>query len=126
MQLENCIEDRSQLIAIAAVLANYGETEKAVRVILDVEAKPGTGHEVFTFFRSTLPETRAYEGFVTVEALRISDDADNVVLVAVWDSHEQYDNCLARRRRRETGPGSWKRWLNRRTYAISTLRTREP
>ena len=32
------------------------------RVILEVRAKPGTGDELIAFFRSILPETRAYRG----------------------------------------------------------------
>ena len=34
----------------------------AVRVILEVQAKPGTGDELVAFFRSILADTRAYEG----------------------------------------------------------------
>ena len=68
----------------------------AVRVILEVQAKPGTGDEVVAFFRSILPETRAYEGCTSVDALQNSDDADNMVVVEVWDSHEQYKEYLCR------------------------------
>ncbi|MCE2493566.1 MAG: antibiotic biosynthesis monooxygenase [Alphaproteobacteria bacterium] len=74
----------------------------AVRVILEVQAKPGTGDEVVAFFRSILPETRAYEGCTSVDALQNSDDADNMVVVEVWDSHEQYEEYLAWRRERGT------------------------
>lgn len=41
----------------------------AVRVILEVRAKPGTGDEVVAFFGSILPETRAYEGCTSVDTL---------------------------------------------------------
>ena len=74
----------------------------AVRVILEVQAKPGTGDEVVAFFRSILPETRAYEGCTSVDALQNSDDADNMVVVEVWDSHEQYEEYLAWQRERGT------------------------
>lgn len=73
----------------------------AVRVFLDVKAKPGTGHELVAFFRSILPETRAYEGCTSVETLQNSDDADHVVLVEVWESRDQYEKYLAWRQ--ETG-----------------------
>ena len=71
----------------------------AVRVILEVKAKPGTGDELVALFRSILPETRAYEGCTSVDTLQNSDDADNVVVVEVWDSREQYEkaqfvNCM--------------------------------
>ena len=74
----------------------------AVRVILDVKAKTGTGDELVAFFRSILPETRAYEGCTSVNTLRNSDDADNVVLVEEWDSREQYENYLRWQRERGT------------------------
>ena len=74
----------------------------AARVILDVRAKPGTGDELVTFFRSILPETRACEGCTSVDALRNSDDADNVVLVEVWETREQYEQYLAWQRERGT------------------------
>ena len=70
----------------------------AVRVILEVKAKPGTGDEVVAFFRSIMPETRAYEGCTSVDTLQNSDDADNVVLVEEWETREQYENYLAWRR----------------------------
>ena len=74
----------------------------AVRVILEVRAKPGTGDELVAFFRSILSETRAYEGCTSVDTLQNRDDADNVLLVEEWESHEQYDNYLAWQRDRGT------------------------
>ena len=74
----------------------------AVRVILEVKAKPGTGDELVAFFRSILPETRAYEGCTSVDALQNSDDADSVVVVEEWETHEQYENYLAWQRERGT------------------------
>ncbi len=53
----------------------------AVRMILEVKAKPGTGDEAVAFFRSVLPETRAYEGCASV-------DAHNVVSAEVRDTRE--------------------------------------
>ena len=72
----------------------------AVKVILEVKAKPGTGNELVAFFGSILPETRAYEGCTGVEALQNSDDADTVVVVEEWDSREQYEKYLAWQRER--------------------------
>ena len=67
----------------------------ATRVILETKAKPGTGDALVAFFRSILPETRAYEGCTGVETLQNSDDADDVVLVEDWETREQYENYLA-------------------------------
>ena len=72
----------------------------AVKVILEVKAKPGTGNELVGFFRSILPETRAYEGCTGVETLQNSDDADTVVVLEEWDSREQYEKYLAWQRER--------------------------
>ena len=74
----------------------------AVRVITEVQAIPGTGDEVVAFFRSILAETRAYEGCTSVDTVQNRDDADNVLLVAQWESHEQYDKYLAWQRERGT------------------------
>ena len=74
----------------------------AVRVILEVQAKPGTGDEVVAFFKSILAETRAYEGCRSVDTLQNRDDADNVLLVEEWESHDQYDQYLAWQRQRGT------------------------
>ncbi len=74
----------------------------ATRVFLEVRAKPGTGAELIAFFRSILPETRAHEGCTSVDALQNSDDADNVVLVEVWETREQYEKYLAWRREKGT------------------------
>ena len=74
----------------------------AARVILEVKAKPGTGDELIAFLRSVLPETRAHEGCTSVETLRNSDDADNVVVVEVWETREQYEKYLAWQRERGT------------------------
>ena len=74
----------------------------ATKVILEVRAKPGTGAELIAFFKSILPETRAHEGCTSVETLQNTDDADNVVLVEVWESREQYEKYLAWQRERGT------------------------
>ncbi|MCY4624733.1 MAG: antibiotic biosynthesis monooxygenase [Chloroflexi bacterium] len=72
----------------------------AVRVLLELKAKPGTGDDLASFFRSILPDTRAYEGCVSVDALRNGADADNLVLVEVWETREHYEKYLAWRRER--------------------------
>ncbi len=74
----------------------------SVRVILELRAKPGAGDELVAFFGSILPDTRAYAGCTSAEALRSRDDADHVVVVEVWDSHEHYDQYLAWQRDRGT------------------------
>ena len=79
-----------------------GGLDMSIRVILELKAKPGTGDELVAFFGSILPETRAYEGCTSVDTLQNRDNADNVVVVEVWDSHEQYEKYLAWQRDRGT------------------------
>ena len=74
----------------------------AVRVMVEVKAKPGTGDNVVAFFRSIMQDTRAYEGCSSVDVLQNSDDGDNVVLVEVWNSHDQYEKYLTWQRGRGT------------------------
>ena len=67
-----------------------------------MQATPGTGDELIAFLGAILPETRAHEGCTSVVTLRNSDDADNVVVVEVWESRAQYENYLAWQRARGT------------------------
>jgi len=88
-------------VVIASHQKGWGN-EMAAGVILEVKAKPGTGDELVAFFRSILPETRAHDGCTSVETLRNSDDPDQVVVVEVWESREQYEKYLAWQRDRGT------------------------
>lgn len=74
----------------------------AVKVILKVKAKTGTGDELVAFVRSILPDTRAHNGCISVETLQNSDDADQVVVVEAWESRGQYEKYLAWQRDRGT------------------------
>ena len=72
----------------------------AVRVLFEMKAKPGTGADVVSHFRSILPETRSQEGCISVEVLQNGDDADNLVLSAAWETRGHYEKYLAWRRER--------------------------
>ena len=71
-----------------------------VRVLLEMKAKPGTGNDLVAAFKSTLADTRAFEGCISIATLQNSDDADNLVLVEVWESREHHEKYLAWRRER--------------------------
>ncbi len=73
-----------------------------VRVLLEVDAKPGAGDELVAFFRSILTDTRGFDGCRSVDTLRNGDDADNVVLVEVWESRAHYEKYLAWRQEKGT------------------------
>lgn len=65
----------------------------AVTVLLEIKAKAGTGGALVGVFKDILPDTRAYEGCISVDVLQNSDDPDTLVLVEVWEqkqNHEKY------------------------------------
>ncbi|MCY4488738.1 MAG: antibiotic biosynthesis monooxygenase [Deltaproteobacteria bacterium] len=72
----------------------------AVRVVVEANAKPGTGNDLVTFFKSILAETRAHDGCTSVDALQNCDNADNVLLAATWETRAQYEKYLAWQRER--------------------------
>lgn len=73
----------------------------AVKVLLELKAKPGKGAELLAAFREILPDTRAYAGCIGVDTLRGQDDPDALVLVETWETRAHYEAYFAWRR--ETG-----------------------
>ena len=73
----------------------------AVKVLLELKARPGAGDALVAIFRGVLPDTRAYDGCIGVETLRGQDDPDTVVLVESWESRAHYERYFAWRQ----GPG---------------------
>ena len=70
----------------------------AVCAILEMKANPGTGNDLVAAFKSTLPETRAFDGCVRIDMLQDSEDADRLVLVEVWETRAHHEKYLAWRR----------------------------
>ena len=73
----------------------------ATTVILEVKAKPGTGNEVLAKFKEVLPDTRGYDGCISLDTLQNQEDPDTIMLVENWESKAHYDKYLAWRK--ETG-----------------------
>ncbi len=73
----------------------------AVKILLELEAKPGSGADLLAVFREILPDTRAYDGCIGVETLQGQDDAEELVLVETWESRAHYEKYFAWRQ--ETG-----------------------
>lgn len=73
----------------------------AVMVLLEVQAKAGTGSELVETFRAVLPDTRAYEGFLDIVVHQNQDDPDNLAIVEKWVSKAAYEKYLGWRE--ETG-----------------------
>ncbi|MDH5673230.1 MAG: antibiotic biosynthesis monooxygenase [Myxococcales bacterium] len=70
----------------------------AVMVLLECNAKPGTGDQLVATFKAVLPDTRAREGFVEIKAFQNQDDKDNIVLVETWENKAAYEAYLGWRK----------------------------
>ena len=70
-------------------------------VLLELKAKAGTGRDLVGLFKQILPDTRAYDGCMSVDVYQNQDDTDVVVLVEQWQTRAQYEKYFAWRE--ETG-----------------------
>ena len=66
----------------------------AVMVLLEAQAKEGTGDELLATFREILPDTRAWDGFLDLVVHQNQDDKDNLILVEKWESKAAYESYL--------------------------------
>lgn len=73
----------------------------AVTIILEVQAKKGTGNEILNLLKSVLPDTRIFSGCINVSTYQSIDNPDVIVLVENFESKEHYDKYLGWRQ--ETG-----------------------
>ena len=73
----------------------------AVTVILEVKAKPGTGDNLVSVFRQILPDTRSYDGCISLELIQNQDDPDVLIAYECWETREHYEKYFAWRK--ETG-----------------------
>lgn len=70
-------------------------------VLVEVKAKVGTGGDLVDLFEQILPDTRAFEGCMSVDVYRHQDDQDVVVLVEQWQTRAHYEKYFSWRE--ETG-----------------------
>lgn len=73
----------------------------AVMVLMDVQAKEGTGDQLVATFKKLLSDARTWEGSLDLVVHQNQDDRDNLVLVDRWETREAFDSYLGWRR--ETG-----------------------
>ena len=65
----------------------------SVKMILEINLKPEATAGMEAGMKEALPDTRAYEGCISVEAFRRTDDPNKWVLVEEWETqghHERY------------------------------------
>jgi quinol monooxygenase YgiN len=67
----------------------------SVTVILDMHFKPESIKEVLTALTESLPDTRAFDGCLSVQTVRKQEDPGNVSLIECWESKEHQQRYLA-------------------------------
>ncbi|MFT5115121.1 MAG: quinol monooxygenase YgiN [Parasphingorhabdus sp.] len=73
----------------------------SVTVLLETKAKPECVEELKTLFQNILPDTRAYDGCISVLTTCNQDDPLNVLLIETWETRAKYEAYLGWRS--ETG-----------------------
>jgi|TARA_Y100000758_G_scaffold291297_1_gene245566 quinol monooxygenase YgiN len=73
----------------------------AITIILEIQAKKGTGNDFLAMMKGILPETRSYDGCISLNVYQNQDDSDVMVLVENFESKAHYEKYLAWRE--ETG-----------------------
>ena len=73
----------------------------AVTIVLEIQAKKGTGNDLLATMKGILPETRSYDGCIGLNVYQNKDDSDVMVLVESFESKAHYEKYLAWRE--ETG-----------------------
>jgi quinol monooxygenase YgiN len=66
-----------------------------VTVILDMHYKPERIKEVLASLAENLPDTRAFDGCLSVQTVRKQEDPGNVSLIERWESKEHQQRYLA-------------------------------
>lgn len=72
-----------------------------VQAVLEITAKPEKFDELRQWLVKILPDTRGFEGNVSVEFGQNQDDKSDLVILEKWDSRQAYEAYLAWRA--ETG-----------------------
>ena len=67
----------------------------SVIVTLEVMAKVGKEDALRTLFNETLPDTRKFEGCISVEAHSENSHPGNILLFEEWTSRAAYEKYLA-------------------------------
>jgi len=60
-------------------------------VVLEVKAKPGTGDSLVALFKEILPDTRSYDGCISLDFIQNQDDPETLIAYEVWETREHYE-----------------------------------
>lgn len=66
----------------------------ATTVILEAKTKSGTGNDVLAKLKDILPDTRSYDGCISLDVYQEQDDSDTLVMVEQWESKSHYEKYL--------------------------------
>lgn len=75
----------------------------AVRVVLELQAKPGEGDRMIEVLGQIMPDTANSDGALEFELLRDRDDGDKFVVIERWRDRADHEAYMAWRER--TGIG---------------------
>ncbi len=73
----------------------------SVIVIVDMQVKPEAVGEMKSALKKNLPDTRAYDGCLSIDIYGNIDDSGNLVFYEHWESRKHHESYMAWRR--ETG-----------------------
>jgi len=62
----------------------------AITILLSGKAKDGQMSELLSLFKEILPETRSYEGCISLDMLVDEDIEGNFTLNEVWETRDHY------------------------------------
>ncbi|MDA0231619.1 MAG: antibiotic biosynthesis monooxygenase [Proteobacteria bacterium] len=67
----------------------------AVTILLEVKAKKGTGNDLLATMKAILPDTRSYDGCISLNVYQNQDDSDVIALAENFESKAHYEKYVA-------------------------------
>ena len=67
----------------------------SITVIVEFNPKPEYSDILKDFLAEALPDTRAYDGCISLDTYNNSDSDGNIVLIVKWESREHQERYLA-------------------------------
>jgi quinol monooxygenase YgiN len=77
------------------VISPSRERTTMQKVILVFKCQPGMGAGLLDVFTTSLADTRAFDGCISVETYVDADNPDTVMLIESWESKAQQETYLA-------------------------------
>lgn len=68
--------------------------EPRFEVILNLRARPGSVARLAAWLTDNLPDTRGFEGCVSVQALQAPEDTNHLVVIGQWQSRDHWERYI--------------------------------